>query len=80
MSLGDDVVGDDVMATATTGVFWCNLKGSALPADPKIQKNAKVNHQQLIIFSGVELILILKTESSYRFSSDESLLHHITSF
>ena len=29
-----------------------NLKGSALPADPKIPENAKVNHQQLLIFEG----------------------------
>jgi len=29
-----------------------NLKGSALPADPRIQKHAKVSHQKLVIFEG----------------------------
>ncbi len=29
-----------------------NLRGSALPADPKIQKHAKENHQTLVNFEG----------------------------
>ena len=52
-----------------------HLKGSALPADPKIQKNAKVNHQQLIIFEGFKpngLQIRIQRKELHIFKTDQN--------